>query len=303
MRRRDSCGKELILVHCFIKYSVFVYIQIYLVLMKIFKFRLKGLGFVLRCLRKDYVFNINNLKFWFNPKCAAAYCVMPGGYWNEPETHVFLDSILAQVSTNVDVIDVGASIGEMVIPAAKHNKVRHVTAFEPQNECAKTIIKSAQLNCLTNIKVVTSAASDKDGFINFYASLQNPTAASVTTKAESAESSVVPCVQIDNIIKCRHNFNIIMVIDVEGNEPAVMRGAIKLIQSSLPLIIFEYNSTSKKHFTLDDIRRILPNSYLFYRLRPNGDGRLDYDLNNTWNCVAVAANTEFAVICKSLVVE
>lgn len=289
-------------MHFVIKYLVYIYIKIYIIFIKLFSVRLNGLGFALRCIRHDYVFNINNLNFWFNPKCAAAYCVMPGGFWNEPETHVFLDSILAQISTNVDFIDVGASIGEMVIPTAKHNKVRQVTAFEPQIECAKVIEKSAYLNGLTNITVVTSAASDKDGIINLSASLHNPTSAYVTAKTEAVESSAVTCVQIDNIIKFNDAFKIIMIIDVEGHEHSVMRGAMQLIKSTLPLIIFEYNSTSKQFFSLNDIRQILPESYQFYRLRPNGDGRLDTDLINTWNCVAVAANTEFAEICKSLVV-
>jgi len=65
---------------------------------------------------------------------------------------------------------------------------------------------------------------------------------------------------------------------------------------------FEYNATSKKYFTLEDIQNILPPSYKFYRLRPNGDGRLDNNLNDTWNCVAVSSASEFAQICKDLIV-
>jgi hypothetical protein len=91
-----------------------------------------------------------------------------------------------------------------------------------------------------------------------------------------------------------------MMIDVEGHEPSVMRGAVHFVKTAHPLIIFEYNNTSKQHFSLDDIRKILPDSYQFYRLR--GDGLLDQDFNNSWNCVAVSTDTEFAKICEALIV-
>lgn len=288
------------LINLVIRFLVIGYIHIYVLSITRFSLRLKGLGIALRTIRKDFVFLIQNLNFWFNPQCAAAYCVMPGGYWNEPETHVFFDSVLANISGSVAFIDVGASIGEMVIPMAKHNNVHQVIAFEPQIQCAEAIRKSAILNDLTNITVMSCAASEKCGNVNFSASINNPTAAAVSI--EAAELTSVPCTTIDEAVYSMGNDKIIMLIDVEGHEPSVMRGAIKLINSSLPLIIFEYNETSKKHFSLDDIRHILPDSYKFYRLRPNGDGRLDNDLVNTWNCVAVAENTEFDSICKTLIV-
>ena len=285
----------------FILILVRLYINLYVKTTMWFGLKLRGLGFALRIIRQEYIFNIYNLKYWFNPKCAAAYCVMPGGYWNEPETHVFLDSILAKVTGDIDFIDVGASVGEMAIPMAAHKKVRQVTAFEPQPQCALSIKKSAQLNNLTNILVVPCAVSEKSGMINFAATLNNPTAASVSSFNESPESHNVPCVTIDETIAPKNYNQTIILIDVEGHEPSVLRGAIKLINTLHPLIIFEYNNTSKKYFSLDDIRNILPAAYKFYRLRPDGDGRLDNDLINTWNCVAVSANTEFVEICADLI--
>ena len=279
------------------------YIHLYFMIMKMFGLRMRGLGFALRILRHEYVFHVQGLKFWFNPRCAAAYCIMPGGYWNEPETHVFLDNILSIVSGEIAFIDVGASVGEMVIHMAAHQKVRHVTAFEPQAECAVAIEKSAKLNSLSNILVVPCAASKKTGFISFSSSYRNPTAAAISSHSHGYESIVsldVPCVTVDETIKAIQGLKVIMLIDVEGHEPSVLLGAANMVKSVLPLIIFEYNDTSKKHFSLSDIRNILPDSYSYYRLR--GDGRLDQDFRNSWNCVAVPAGTEFAKICKGSIV-
>jgi len=230
-------------------------IHFYVFFVRIFGKQLRGLGFALRTLRHEFIFKVHGLKFWFNPKCAAAYCVMPGGYWNEPETHVFLDSVLDKVTGTVDFIDVGASIGEMVIPLATHKKVRHVTAFEPQFECASAIERSAQLNGIKNLSVVSCAASDKSGTVHFSSSINNPTAASISS-ADSGKYFDVPRVAIDEIIPPpSENTLLVVLIDVEGHEPEVLRGAQRLIKEAQPLIIFEYNATSE-HSVL--FRSVLP---------------------------------------------
>lgn len=282
-----------------VQFFVRRYIHLYIMLNRFFCIHLRGLGFVLRLLRQEYVLYVHSFKFWFNPKCAAAYCILPGGYWNEPETHLFLDNILAKVTGDVAFIDVGASVGEMVIPMAKNKKVFRVIAFEPQVQCALAIEKSAKLNDLKNVFVVPCAASEKNGFIGFKSSLQKPTAASISFSNEAINPFDVPCVTVDETILPDKNLSTIMLIDAEGHEPSVMRGAVKLVNKALPLIIFEYINPPAKYFSLEDIHNILPDSYQFYRLR--GDGKLDVDFSNSWNIVAVSANTEFAKICADLI--
>ena len=280
----------------FVQILVRGYVHFYMIMKRRFGIRLRGLGFALRNIRQEYIFYTHGFKFWFNPRCAAAYCVLPGGYWNEPETHVFLDNILKRVAVDIEFIDVGASVGEMVIPMATQKRVHKVTAFEPQIQCALAIEKSAQINNLTNISVLPCVASEKSGVIGFASSLRKPTAASFSQLSESPK---VPCVTVDETIVPNENLLTIILIDVEGQEPVVMRGAARLIKDNLPLIIFEYNHTSKKYFSLDDIRNILPSSYRIYRLC--GDGKLDQNFSNSWNCIAVSVDTEFATICEELI--
>ena len=83
----------------------------------------------------------------------------------------------------------------------------------------------------------------------------------------------------------------ILLIDVEGAEPMVLEGARNFIKNNRPLIIFEYNNTSKKYFNLEDIKQIIGIDYDIFRL--NSEGRLDNNLLQTWNCVAVPKDTVF----------
>jgi len=283
-------------MRCFITRLIAVgYIHIYAILHKYAGLRLRGLGFALRKIKNAYVFQLHGVNYWFNPDCAAAYCVMPAGYWNEPETHLFLDKVLDAVTEKVLFIDVGASIGEMALPVAAHKKALHVIAFEPQAECALAISKSAQINNFSHVEVIQAAASDTSGFVHFASSHRNPTAASLASDRDDVPQ--VPCVTVDETVTMQQGLPIVL-IDVEGHEPSVMRGATNFIRQRLPLIIFEYNHTSKQHFTLDDIRHILPLQYEYYRLR--SDGTLDQDFSNSWNCVAVPTDTVFADICAQL---
>jgi hypothetical protein len=88
--------------------------------------------------------------------------------------------------------------------------------------------------------------------------------------------------------------NTILLIDVEGAEPMVIRGGMEFIKQNNPMIIFEFNKVSKKHFNLIDIQNILGESYLIYRIKH--DGSLDQDFSNSWNCAAIPANTDFEAI-------
>jgi hypothetical protein len=93
--------------------------------------------------------------------------------------------------------------------------------------------------------------------------------------------------------------NPIMLIDVEGAEKLVITGGMSFIRQNRPLIIFEYNQTSKKHFNLEEIVSLLGKTYEIYRLR--GDGNLDSDFSITWNCVAVPRLSVFHGILQSSV--
>jgi hypothetical protein len=87
-------------------------------------------------------------------------------------------------------------------------------------------------------------------------------------------------------LQIRENEYAIMLIDVEGHELQVLQGAREFIVRRAPLIVFEYNLTTRLHFALQEVRDLLGDQYRFKRLRGSGDGRLDDLLGDTWNIVA-----------------
>ncbi len=64
------------------------------------------------------------------------------------------------------------------------------------------------------------------------------------------------------------------------------KGATRFLAQHKPLLIFEYNATTRRHFGLGEMTSLLGEAYTLHRLR-SADGLLDEDLSNTWNIVAL----------------
>ena len=92
---------------------------------------------------------------------------------------------------------------------------------------------------------------------------------------------------------------LILLLDIEGAEYGALLGAQTLLSRDKPLIIFEFNHVSRRHFSLDDMQELLGPDYEIFRLRTR-DGLLDQVFEDTWNCVAVHRKTTHYERCLGL---
>ena len=263
--------------------------------------RMKGLGVALRSLPQDFCFHALGRTFHFTRDCAAAFGTLPGGRSNEPETIRFLDAVLSKPDSPVSLfIDIGASIGEMAIFAAGLPKVARVFAVEPQPACCQSIQLSAVANNFTNVEVIEGAVSDVAGEGHMICSSKSPTSTHLTGHRVH-EGQIVRVFPLDTLGLSLADFEgAVLLIDVEGEELNVVKGAANFILHSKPLIIFEYNDTTRKAFELQEMRLQLGSGYDLYRLRGNGDGRLDRNFLCTWNLVAIPFGSIWESLCAPL---
>ena len=96
------------------------------------------------------------------------------------------------------------------------------------------------------------------------------------------EKITINSISLDSIKDKIQGSNLVILIDVEGAELNVFKGAREIIEQYKPIIIFEYNYVSSKQFSLTDISEQLPIGYNFYNL----DDKLLLQSENTWNIVA-----------------
>lgn len=253
----------------------------------------RGLGFALRLLKEDKVICVDGLKLLLNHNVASAYARPVTGSWTEPETHVLLNCVISRLAGPVSFIDVGANIGEMVVDAARHKNVEKVFAFEPIPECCRAIRETLRLNGFSNCEIVEKLVGETPGIARFSDDGRNSGGSSLYSEASKTASREVPITTLDAELPVTVQ-HAILLIDIEGHEPAALKGGAGFIKANKPLIIFEYNFVSKQHFTLEGIKEILGPEYRFYRLRQ--DGLLDDVVENAWNCVAVPHASQFESI-------
>jgi FkbM family methyltransferase len=274
-----------------------IYDNIYGLFKAVFKRNLKGIGFLLRQVKNDYILDLDGQQMYFNHNVAGCYVRLINGKYTEIETHAFLKRIIEEFSKEMTFIDVGANVGEMILDIARYEKVKFIYAFEPHPECAKACKISAILNGFDHKVVVLQKVLSKDtNIIEFDFNAISPNASAITGFNDKKGVGVYPST-LDNELPDTIQ-HAILLIDVEGAEPDVLKGGKHFIERKLPLIIFEHNGLSKKYFTLDDIKNILGKNYNIYRLRQ--DGYLDEDYVNTWNCVAINVNSAFYDLSMTL---
>jgi FkbM family methyltransferase len=254
---------------------------------------LRGLGWLLRRLRSDRVIQVDGVQLFFDHRVAACYDRLVAGQFNEPETAAFLRHVLDTVREDVTFVDVGANVGEFLIWVAAHPHVVRAIGFEPQAPCAEACEQSAELNGFRNVTVHRALVAD--GSVKRFA--VNGRAPNVSAIADRGES--VRTISLDRALSDVDGA-LVLLVDVEGAEALVLSGAAGLIRRTRPLIVFEYNFVSRRHYTLAEVRSHLGPGYSIHRLRR--DGRLDARVEESWNCVAVPAGTPYEPICAGLLV-
>lgn len=219
------------------------------------------------------------------------------GRWNEPETHKFISAVLSVIQDDVTFIDIGANVGEMAIDVATLPNIKEVHAFEPLEDCVYAISVSREINRLKTLHIHRRAVSKHVGIVQFRYDASNPSWSGI--KGSGAALVEVPVTTIDvefgNLTGA-----VVILLDIEGAERDAMLGGRELIQRTSPLIIFEYNSVSRREFNLQQIQEVLGSSYQIFRLRTN-DGFLDSNFRETWNCVAVHTKSVFYTAVKARV--
>ena len=261
-------------------------------------FNLRGLGWLLRHIKEGRWLNLpEGGVLYFEPKVAPCYARMICGQWNEPETHAFINAMLDAGHSTVVFVDVGANVGEFAVGMASHRKIKKIYAFEPNVNCAGAIQTSADKNNYNHLQVRQLAVSSQRRELMFQGDDLHANIGAIVRES-GARARIVHASSLDEEIgylACP----LILLVDTEGSELDVIQGAMKIINNTAAVIIFEYNDASKRHWDLNAMRALLGPEWEIYRLRR--DGRLDYECEHAWNCVAVKSHGYFAQTCANMI--
>ena len=151
--------------------------------------------------------------------------------------------ILAEIRGEGAYIDVGANMGVLAgFIARSHGGP--VVAVEPDRDTAQRAAAGFALNGQSHVKVVNAAAGEEVGEGTFFVPQGRSDASSLHGDIVDPEAIPVkvPLVSIDDLVRTLNLDRVAFVkVDVEGHEPAVIRGALDTIRRCRPAILFEYH--------------------------------------------------------------
>lgn len=180
------------------------------------------------------------------PKCAnmelrgdvsqnVFYPLAIHGYYSHQAVE---DDLLAMLARDANtIIDVGANIGYTAALLASHSQPSaSIRAYEPLPLCQPYLEQVVAQ--FPKIEVVQKALGDRLGTAEFL-QRKNIDRSSFTGKGDAPVTNTIT-VDITTIDKDYNDVDPDLIkIDVEGFEPAVLRGAVETISRSKPIVVFE----------------------------------------------------------------
>jgi FkbM family methyltransferase len=138
------------------------------------------------------------------------------------------------------IVEVGANVGtETIWFADIVGPAGHVYAFEPMPtnvEQLRHVIATARLS---QVEVIDSAVSDRPGHVTFVPGSERESGSGYISTEDGSERSLrVECVTLDSLFAARKPVRL-LVIDAEGAEVLILRGARELVRRDQPVVIVE----------------------------------------------------------------
>lgn len=165
--------------------------------------------------------------------------IMETKNWEPHVTAVFKRELAAK-SGGV-FLDVGANMGWFALTAAAQPQCAKVIALEPNHGNVQLLYRSMLANHFDKITVYPFAAGDKPTVLRLSSSA-GPTGTGFVSPAGEHHDAAVVFVQsmrLDDLLKDERRIDILKM-DIDGYEPAVVKGMQRLIARHLPVIFTEF---------------------------------------------------------------
>lgn len=155
--------------------------------------------------------------------------------------------------------DIGAAYGMYSFPLADLVGPRGlVCAFEPQAASRRVLTGCRRLCAADNVRISAAAASSEAGTLEMVLPVRwgvpirghaHPRASGPQSRFATARTWTIPAVSVDEFRE-RHPVGTVrfMKVDVEGFEPAVIRGARRTIEDDHPVLLLEIEARHLRRY-------------------------------------------------------
>jgi FkbM family methyltransferase len=159
-----------------------------------------------------------------------------------------VDAMRAHVRPGGVAYDIGASYGYHALQLAKLvGPSGRVLAFEPHPRDNGLLVRNARANNAANIEPLAVAVSDAPGTVSF-AVFSYPGVSHIQRDSTPADANLleVKATSLDSLVFSEGQpAPAFIKMDIEGGEPAVLRGATRVLREVRPVIVCEVGPESR----------------------------------------------------------
>ncbi len=153
-----------------------------------------------------------------------------------------VDLIAAYLGADAEgtLVDVGANIGAISLPIARANPRLKVLGIEAHRGLAQVLSANAFGNHLYNVSVLNAAVGKTSGIVDFPSIALDAQGnfGLLGFSLRTGQSERVRMCSLDEVAPVTTRF---VKVDVEGHEPAVVQGAVRLMETVRPVWLLEAN--------------------------------------------------------------
>ncbi len=141
-------------------------------------------------------------------------------------------------------VDCGCNYGFYSLYTASLSEKNQILSIEASKNTLEELIKNLNLNNLKNINFFNNAVSNVVGEnVLCYESINDWESSQTHKNFKIKSEFTVDTITIDSLLKqyFLDDYNVIIKLDIEGNEINAIKGALDVIKKSHPLIIMEFS--------------------------------------------------------------
>ena len=141
-------------------------------------------------------------------------------------------------------VDCGCNYGFYSLYTASLSEKNEILSIEASKNTLEELIKNLNLNNLKNINFFNNAVSSVVGEnVPFHESINDWESSQTHRNFKTSSELMVYSITIDSLLKeyFLDDYNVIIKLDIEGNEINAIKGALEVIKKSHPLIIIEFS--------------------------------------------------------------
>ena len=155
-------------------------------------------------------------------------------------------------NNSIFLLDCGANFGFYSLFSASLSTTNKILSFEASTKTYKDLVNNIELNNFKNIKPFNLAILDKDNeIVSLNESKKDWESSILHDDFELLKKSKTKTIKIDTILKKENlnDKNVILKIDIEGNEMQAIYGAQDCIKKHSPLIIIEFSKYIRQNLS------------------------------------------------------